>query len=63
MIYFEVTILAYHGKDHYSYPNINRWFINIYAIPEVKMVTHQWFAIAQQFAKILSELPVQKASL
>ncbi len=63
MIYFEVTILAYHSKDHYSYKNINRWFKNIYGIAEVKMITHQWFAVAQQMSKILNEIPVQKASL
>jgi glutathione S-transferase len=33
MIYFEVTILAYHNKDYYSYKNIDRWFKNIYGIP------------------------------
>lgn len=62
-LYFEVTILAYHKKDHYSYNNINRWFKNIYGIPEVKMITHQWFPIAQQLAGALSQLPVKKGSL
>lgn len=63
MIYFEVTILAYHARDHYQYPNIDRWFKRVYAIPEVKMMTHQWFAVAQQMAKLLEQLPVKRASL
>ena len=63
MAYFEVTILVYHGKDHSKHSNIERWFKNIYAIPEVKTLTHQWFSVAQQMAKFLSQLPVQSSRL
>jgi hypothetical protein len=51
-----VTILVYYGRDHSAYPNIERWFKNIYAIPEVKTITHQWFPIAQEMQKMLKGL-------
>ena len=63
MVYFEVTILVYHGKDHSKHKNIERWFQNIYAIPEVKTITHQWYSVAQQMAKLLSQLPVKNGRL
>lgn len=62
-IYFVVTILVYYGKTHFEYPNIDRWFKNVYGVHEVKIGTHMWFGIAQQMAKIFGELPVKTATL
>ena len=58
MMYFEVTTLTFYGIDQSKYPNIDRWFKKIYAIPEVKKITHQWFPIAQKFSQLVQSLPV-----
>ena len=51
LIFFELTNLWYYNDSHDKYENVKEWFKNVYNIPEVKKITHEWHPIAQQFAE------------
>lgn len=40
LFFYELTNLTYFGLDHEKYPQVKRWFVEVYRIKEVKTITH-----------------------
>ncbi len=58
LIYFEMTNLIYYEKSHEQYKHVSLWFKNVYSIPEVKAIIHEWYPLAQGFIQIYRSVPI-----
>lgn len=63
LFYHEMTNLVYLGLDHEKYREVKRWFEEVYQIPEVKAITHEWFQTAKQVSKMFKSVEIIKAKL
>lgn len=52
VFYFDVCNTAYFGIKATIYPYLWQWFQRIYANREIKIITHQWFAMAKQISRL-----------
>jgi glutathione S-transferase len=62
VFYFDVCNTAYFGINAANYPHIWQWFQRLYANRELKIITHQWFAMAKQISRLFRPSK-QKAKL
>jgi glutathione S-transferase len=63
LFFHELTNLVYLGQDHDKYKEVKRWYADVYQIPEVKAITHEWFQVAKAVSKKLQTVEVIKAKL
>ena len=56
LFFYELTNLTYFGQDHENYPQIKRWFGEVYNIPEVKVITHEWYQIGKGLAQMFESV-------
>lgn len=63
LFYYEMTNLVYFGENHDSYPEVKRWFADVYGVSEVKTITHEWYQIAKQMAEMFASIEPAKPKL
>lgn len=61
LFFFEMTNMVYFGLDHEKYREVKRWYADVYNVPEVKAITHEWYQEAKQLMKRLQNVEVIKA--
>lgn len=60
LIFYEMTNLILLGLEHDKYKEVKRWHAEVYQVPEVKAITHEWFQGAKQIAKMFQSIEVVK---
>ena len=63
LFFYEMTNLTYFGYEHEKYPEIKRWFSEVYKIPEIKSITHEWYQIAKGMTNLFESVEVISAKL
>ncbi len=63
LFYYEMTNLTYWGLDHEKYPQVARWFKEVYQIPAVKEITHEWYQLGKGMAEMFSQIEISKSKL
>ena len=63
LFYFEMTSLPFYGREISNYKEIDRRFKNIYAISEVKALTHEWFPLGKQLNEAFKQIDIKKSKL
>ena len=51
LFYFDVCNLVYFGRNQSEYPQLLKWFQDVYQLQEVKSITHQWFSMAKEIRR------------
>ena len=62
LFYFELTNYKLYNLEWSQYKNVDEWFKLVYAIPEVKQITHTWFPASQKTKELLSSIKPQASS-
>lgn len=63
LFFFELTNLMLYKMDWSKYTNVDNWFKRVYAVPEVKQLTHSWFPQIKQIMELLDSIQPQDAKL
>jgi glutathione S-transferase len=63
LFFHEMTNLVYLGVDHEKYREVKRWYAEVYQVPEVKAITHEWYQSAKLIMKSLQSVEIIKAKL
>lgn len=62
-VYFELCFLMVLKKDWSKHTNVDNWFKKMYAVPQVKQITHQWTPLIEQIGKLLDKIKPTDAKL
>lgn len=54
-----MTNVYYYEENIDEFKNVAKWFENVYNIPEVNKITHEWFPMSKQITKILKGIKAQ----
>ncbi len=60
LFFHEMTNMVYFGLEHDKYREVKRWYTEVYNVPEVKAITHEWYQTAKQVMKQLQKVEVIK---
>ena len=63
LFFYELTNLIYFDLALTKHPRVQQWFDEVYAIPEVKEITHQWYQVAKVMKRNFKEVEVATPKL
>lgn len=56
VVYFELCVLMVFKKEWTKWKNVDAWFKKVYAVPQVKQVTHEWSPTIEKTAELLNSI-------
>ena len=56
LFFFELTNYLFYDKSWAHHKLVDEWFKRVYNVPEVKALTHSWFAGVPEFKKLLNSI-------
>lgn len=63
LLFFELTNLMLYKKSWSEHTNVDAWFKRVYAVSEVKSLTHAWFPASKQTIQLLDSIQPTDAKL
>lgn len=55
-----MTNLILFGLNHDNYPEVKRWFAEVYKVEQVKAITHEWYQVAKDMKTFFSNVEITK---